>query len=698
MDEGPDTREFRASQGAVGREAVQLDINRVYRAFSGVGVGLWDWDVASGRVLVDRAATRLLGLGPDPGPVTMDDLAARVHPDERSMVLRARDLALSNRSTFLEVYRVVHPDGSMTWVQTRAGVLVDAADGTLRIIGFTTERTSARTVRERAARALDHLGDLVLLLDDSDMIVYANIEAMRHFGSVHQDDLVGRAAAAVLPPGIRRHIADLRERRLASAARGEPGPPAALDIEETDAAGDWWGFRIFTIPDGLVIAMRNVNARHRADAERAELIGSLSSALRRSRQFLDVTVELGQALTVEELCDVAARTSAVNLGAFFTGVVLMEDGEPPRVLTRPHSDFLTQAWARMPDFGPAVTPQLLRTRRPRFDQSRLSYLRDFPDRAPNLDAMSLDAMASLPLIVSGRPIGVMLLGWPTPHTFDQDERRFMLTLVGPLAQALERARLYERQMSNVEELQRAVLPRTLPDVDGVRLDARYLPAGRDVGLGGDWYDATVLPDGTVSLVVGDVGGHGLLAVSTMAELRHAARAYALQAQRPADITTQLSAILADRADETLATAVVAHLDPVARELTWSCAGHPPPLLLTTVEEAGDDEAGAAGAVFDGAFARYLEEVHGPLLGVDATTTYAQSRLRLPPGSRLLLYSDGLVERRGRSLTDQLAMLADAAVAALRAQQSPTNLCDHILDAVAPQEREDDLCLLVVALR
>ncbi|WP_007515799.1 MULTISPECIES: SpoIIE family protein phosphatase [Pseudofrankia] len=690
MDEGPDTRTFQASQGAVGWDTVELDAARLYRAVSGVGIGLWDWDVATGRVLTDCAAARLLGLSAEPGPVSIDDVTAKVHPDERATVLRAREIALQTRSTFLEEYRVVHPDGSVTWVQTRAGVLVDTADGTLRVIGFTTDRTSARTVRERVARALDHVGDIVLVLDEDDTIVYANIEAMRQFGMARQD-VVGRAAADVLLSPLRDHVAELRRRRAGPAAPGESNAATVLEVEETDSAGMWWAVRMFTIPEGLVVTMRNVDARHHADAERAELIGSLSSALRRSGQLMDVTVELGQALTVDELVDVAARTSASNLGVLFTGVVLLEEDAPPRVITRPYSEFLTRAWTRMPDFGPAVTSQLLHTGQPRFDENRAGYLRDFPDRAPNLDAMSIDAMASLPLIVSGRAIGVMLLGWPTPRTFDEDERRFLLTLVGPFAQAIERARLYERQMSTVETLQRAVLPRTLPDLEGVRLAARYLPAARDIGIGGDWYDATVLANGTVSLVVGDVGGHGLPAVSTMAELRHAARAYALQLQAPADITTQLSANLGDRgADEVLATAVVAHLDPATGWLTWSCAGHPPPLLLTSEQEGS--EPGSGGAT------RYLEEVHGPILGVDATATYGQSSILLPPEAGLLLYSDGLVERRGRSLTDQLEALAEAALAGMLACQGPANLCDRILRAIAPPEREDDLCLLAVATR
>ncbi|WP_054570219.1 PP2C family protein-serine/threonine phosphatase [Frankia sp. R43] len=231
----------------------------------------------------------------------------------------------------------------------------------------------------------------------------------------------------------------------------------------------------------------------------------------------------------------------------------------------------------------------------------------------------------------------------------------------------------------VDMLQRAILPQTLPDLPGMGLVARYLPATRDAGVGGDWYDASLLPDGAVLLVVGDVAGHGLPAVAAMAELRHATRAYALAGYSPAGITTQLSTNLAPDPDGTTATAVVSRLDPATHRFTWSCAGHLPPLVLTG---AGPD---------------YLDDVHGPILGAAPRLAYGQTDLSLPPGAQLLLYTDGLVERRGASLTDRLDTLARAA-----AGHSPgglgglADLCDGIVtDLAGPAGREDDLCLLAV---
>ncbi|CAO5183557.1 phosphoserine phosphatase RsbU/P [Frankia sp. AiPs1] len=236
--------------------------------------------------------------------------------------------------------------------------------------------------------------------------------------------------------------------------------------------------------------------------------------------------------------------------------------------------------------------------------------------------------------------------------------------------------------STVEILQRAILPLATPKLPGIELVARYLPADRDTEIGGDWYDATALPDGNILLMIGDVGGHGLPAVAAMAELRHAARAYAYEGHSPAAITTQLSANLAPGVDGPLATAVVALFASDTGRLTWSCAGHPPPLLLT-----GKDAA-------------YLDDTHGPTLGAEPAFVYDQSDLRLLPGTRLLLYTDGLVERRDVPITDRLDTLAttvsNTAEDPHQNPQSLANLCDSILATViGTADREDDLCLLAI---
>ncbi|WP_242424814.1 PP2C family protein-serine/threonine phosphatase [Frankia sp. EI5c] len=477
--------------------------------------------------------------------------------------------------------------------------------------------------------------------------------------------------------------------------------------------------------------------------------GGPTSELTLSLELLDFTDGLSTALTVEEVTQVASRTMLLRLGVTFTGMVLFEDdgdvsaggrsadgpsgpaegrntadgpGVRTRVLAWPRPPIVDRVWAGPGGYGPAAAVQVMRTGQARFDESKERYLADFPDRAEIFTALGIDACVSLPIVVDGRALGVLLLAWPEPKPFSAGCRSFLLAIAAAYGRAVERARSYERQMCMVETLQRAILPQQLPVVDGVQLAARYLPTGRDVGIGGDWYDATVLPDGTLALAVGDVGGHGLRATALMAELSHSARAYALHGLSPAAITTQLSANLAGSGGEILATAVIGHLNPADGRFSWSCAGHPPPLHLAA----------------PGGQPRYLAEVHGPMLGVLPDHQYGQSGIRLT-GHGLLLYTDGLVERRGESISRRLDALAAATAARLPAARGPApttphaarpvrptlpatpagelaavlrdglasplpgpsvldDLCDALLTEIAgPTEREDDVCMLGVAL-
>ncbi|WP_261564936.1 SpoIIE family protein phosphatase [Frankia gtarii] len=538
-------------------------------ALAAAGVGVWSWELATGRLTCDDLAAALCGLAPDEVEGTMDAAFAMVHPDDVTGVRTAMFDAARTAGAVLEEYRILRPDGSVRWVQVRGAVLRDESDGAARMVGL--------------------VGDV----------------------SAVQPDRLGAG----------------------------PG----------------------------------------------------STALWRATRLLDVTHALERALTVDELGDVVVHIATADLGIIFAAVLLYgDDGEPYRSIVHPATSPVLALWPGLSGRGPAAAADVVRDRRPRYHRSRAEYLADYPDREEPARVLGLSACAHLPLIVSDRLIGVLVLVWGVARDFDPGDQAFLQTLAGTCAHAFERARLYERQTTLVAVMQRAILPQRLPDVAGVHLSARYLPASRDVGIGGDWYDAVVLPDGELMVVVGDVGGHGLNAIAIMAELYQATRAYALQGRTPAEITTQLAANLAGQGDEALATAVVALLTPGQRRLTWSCAGHPPPLLI--VERS----------------TRYLDQVHGPILGASPDHRYGQSVLSLPAGCRLLLYSDGLIERRETSLSERLDVFAVAAGAGLAPAPGPVggadsgggleDLCDGILaEIAAPAGRDDDVCLLAVGL-
>ncbi len=239
--------------------------------------------------------------------------------------------------------------------------------------------------------------------------------------------------------------------------------------------------------------------------------------------------------------------------------------------------------------------------------------------------------------------------------------------------ALAAALLQERHVTL--ELQRAILPlHEAPfDLPGLRAVVRYLPASADSRVGGDWYITAEMPPGDVLIAIGDVAGHGLPAAAGMARLRGALAGLAITGAPPQRLVGWLNDLVHHVAPEHTASVLAGYFDPPTRRLTWAQAGHPPPLLVR------------------GACARPLGQPSGILLGA-GREGYEAMTVTLEAGDILLLYSDGLVERRDRSLDDGLSTLAKAAAGI----SDPEQLIAAVLDAQGSTDPEDDTCL--VALR
>jgi two-component system, chemotaxis family, sensor kinase Cph1 len=240
------------------------------------------------------------------------------------------------------------------------------------------------------------------------------------------------------------------------------------------------------------------------------------------------------------------------------------------------------------------------------------------------------------------------------------------------AARLERAEQDDRLAT---ALQRTLLLERLPEVPGLALAARYLPSAHDV-VGGDWYDLVLLPSGRVSVVLGDVAGHGLTAAAITAQLRHALRAHLLRDLGPAGALAALNELVARLLPDELATAVVAEVDPGTGEVAVATAGHLPVLRV------GPDGA------------EHLDTERGPALGLVDEAGYREVRFTLSPADQLLLYSDGLLERRGASLEEGLAALR-AAAAEVRGTD-PGTLADDVLGALDPPDA-DDVTLVALGL-
>lgn len=235
-----------------------------------------------------------------------------------------------------------------------------------------------------------------------------------------------------------------------------------------------------------------------------------------------------------------------------------------------------------------------------------------------------------------------------------------------------------RQRDALEDLQASLVP-VLPQIDGVELAARYLPSSDQVHLGGDWLDVCLAPDGRLVLLVGDVVGHGPSAVGLTARLSGAVRAAVCTGAGPAAVLGVLNAVLTTDDLAGLATAFVAFLDLATGRLEYASAGHPPPYLRAPQHQA-----------------HALDGAEGLMLGCTPGTTYASATTTLPPRGALVLYTDGLIERRGEHLDLGLARLAAAVNTVPRFRAGAAELLEAALDAcLTYRERDDDVCVLTL---
>lgn len=291
---------------------------------------------------------------------------------------------------------------------------------------------------------------------------------------------------------------------------------------------------------------------------------------------------------------------------------------------------------------------------------------------PILRERGIKTLVGVPLVVESRVIGVLHVGSVTPRRFEAGEVDFVQMVGDRVALAIEARR------SNVERaaaaaLQRSLIPDRLPSIPGLELAGRYLPAGAG-GVGGDWYDVFVLPTGRVGVVMGDVLGRGLRAAVVMGRLRSALRAYALETTEPGEVLERLDRKLQHFEAGQMTTALYAVFDTDLTTLSVSSAGHPLPMMSSR----GSDVATVAADV-------------DPPLGVDTGVRRRTTVLDVSPGTVLALFTDGLVERRGESMTDGLERLRRSLQAGSAEQRCATAI-RTMLGGADPQ---DDVALLVV---
>lgn len=456
---------------------------------------------------------------------------------------------------------------------------------------------------------------------------------------------------------------------------GEAGEPDEMERSFLSAIAAWVAAQVRDAPERSAPAPGPTG-------ERSVLMGELTAAL-------------AEAVTAQDVVQAVADRVMPPFGA--DGLLFQVLNEDDRLYAVGSSGY-PEEFTRMMDGFPlsdyATVNDVVRTRTPRFIESRAEYNRLYPSMHQVSAESPKQAWAFLPMIASGRTIGLCTVSFSEPRVFSDEDRTLLTALSGLVGQALERARLYDLEHARSRELQRGLLPSALPRLPAVSAAARYLPAAQGAEVGGDWYDVIPLSADRVAIVIGDVMGHGLAEAATMGRLRTAVSTLADLDMPPDELFDRLNDLVSELGDDFYATCLYAVFDPVSGTLCYTVAGHPQPVVVHP----------------DGT-------VHSPAVAADpplgaAHPPFETHQLQLPGESLLVLCTDGLIESATQDVEQGLArlqqVLAEAVSRTAYFQVTDEDddvkrleeLCDTVVAALLPDDRQtnDDAGLLIAHTR
>jgi serine phosphatase RsbU (regulator of sigma subunit)/anti-sigma regulatory factor (Ser/Thr protein kinase) len=445
--------------------------------------------------------------------------------------------------------------------------------------------------------------------------------------------------------------------------RDRPGSFDPREILLTQTVASHVAFATGRIRAGAVVARTEERLRLALESERET---------RRRIEALESMAEMGlMATALDDLLDELLGQAGELLGAEHTTLLLIDDEHGELAVTAATGRFGDEeAGFRVP-MGQGFAGSIAVSGQSRVvrDLSQVEiYSAHFREAGGSL--------VGIPLIVESRTLGVLQAWNPSVGAFDEHDLA-LLRLVGDrVAIAIERTTLYEREHHVSATLQQSLLPDPLVDTAAVGLAARYIPGGDGMNVGGDWYDSFQLPDGRLAMIIGDVVGRGVAAAAAMGQLRNAARAYAYEGFGPAATLERLNRLIGWTGRGGFTTMIFGLLDPETATLTYVCAGHLPPLLISSDGDVS-----------------YLEGAHNLPLGVLPEAIFEEECLELAPGTTCILYTDGLIERRGESLDVGLARLATEAACGLSGLDE---LIGHLVSTLtADVSGKDDVAILGV---
>ncbi|MFD7893594.1 SpoIIE family protein phosphatase [Streptomyces sp. NPDC059743] len=399
----------------------------------------------------------------------------------------------------------------------------------------------------------------------------------------------------------------------------------------------WLAFTLY--PDSTGISVRITPTEAPGHDREPFLTPPVTAQARPGALFhlLHLSTALTEAVGVKDVAEAVTHQIMPVISVQGLAVLTADEGRLQVVASRGFPQEAAEHFDGLPLTAEGASLRAIATGAPAFYANNEELRRTYPC----IDLYRrMAAFAYLPLFASGRTIGCCVLGYDQPHPFSPQERAGLTSLGGVMAQALERARLFDTENQVARGLQAALLPHDLPRIPGLEVAARYLPATRGMDIGGDFYDLIRLDDTSAAAVIGDVQGHNVNAAALMGQVRTAVHTHASAGAPPDEVLARTNRLLIDLSSSLFTSCLYAHLDLRHHRARIAAAGHLPPVLR---HPDGRTEI--------------LDIPNGLLLGIEPEAEYRTAEVPLPAGAVLALYTDGLVETPGTDLDTAIAELA-----------------------------------------
>lgn len=398
-------------------------------------------------------------------------------------------------------------------------------------------------------------------------------------------------------------------------------------------------------------------------------------------QLRGLAAALGQAVTRDDIARCALRGALDLPGVFRVGLALNRTGRHLQFLSSDEGRLgASLRWCLIDAFADVPLNDAVRSGEDVYLPTPEALDAAYPEIASRQRSLGTRSMAALALGTGSERLGGLMIAYDVDQDFDEASRDFLGSFAAQVSQALRREKVHDLRQVTSEQLQRSLMPPSLPEPRGLAVSAHYQPAALNSDAGGDWYDLFELPDGSVAFAVGDVMGRGVQAAILMGEVRTALHAYALVDATPSVVLSLLEGFVsAHTVTDQLVTVAYGLVSADRRTLTLSVAGHPPPLLV------GPDGV-----------PEHLDAGLGPALGFGAGP-WADTAMALDLRDTVFLYSNGLVDGRQRDPLSDMAALSTAIGELPRRRRTPRDICVRAHEAMVGGASSDDVTMLAVGV-